>query len=130
MNEDNPAVSKQVSIPPAFLEEVGGDPRALEAWCRKLYLVGVDKMQRAMRDQTIPLSQRLSWLDHLAKYGGLGQARNQPITAQGSGFSVQIVLNNQTPSPTPTTTQPLPTVEIIENEPAEAASTTSADTDE
>jgi hypothetical protein len=107
MEEQNPAVSKQLTIPPAFLEEVGGDPRALEAWCRKLYLVGVDKMQRTMRDATIPLSQRLSWLDHLAKYGGLGQARNQVTATPGSGFSVQIVLNNGA--------TPAAKVDVIEN---------------
>lgn len=93
MDEQNPAVVKQVNIPPAVLEEVGNDPRALETWCRKMYLVGADKVHRAMRDPTVPLSQRMLWLDHLAKYGGLGQARNQQVQP-GSGFSVNIVLNN------------------------------------
>lgn len=117
MDEQNPAVSRQVNIPPAFLEEVGNDPRALEAWCRKLHLVGADKIQRLMRDPAVPLSQRLAWMDHLAKYGGLGQARNQPVAAPGSGFSVQIVVNNTGAGSSSTPAPPAATVEVIENEP-------------
>ena len=118
MDEQNPAVGKQVQIPPAFLEEVGQDPRALEAWCRKLYLVGVDKVHRAMRDPNIPLGQRMAWLDHLAKYGGLGQQRQQATTGQGSGFSVQIVLNNPAES-----AKPAPAVIDVQATPVQAQAT-------
>lgn len=98
MDEQNPAVAAQTRIPPALLEEVGNDPRELERWVRKLYLVNMDKLQRLMKAQDIPISQRMAWLEHLAKYGGLGQAKAAPVAA-GSGFSVQIVLNNQNQQP-------------------------------
>lgn len=104
MDEQNPAVSKHINIPPAVLEEVGKDPKAMEALCRKMYLVNADRMHRDMRSPNVAMSLRLQWLDHLAKYGGIGAARNQPAAAApGTGFSVNIILDGSAPVSKPPT---------------------------
>ena len=113
MDDRNPAVANQLAIPPAMFEEVEKDPRAIGAWARKLQLVHMHVMHNRLRDQSVPLSVRQQFLEYLAKVGGTDAKAAQTPATQGSGFSVNIVLNN------PTT--PLPKVEIVEAAPKEIA---------
>lgn len=113
-DQENPAITRQTRIPPALLEEAAADARTVEAFNRKLYFVTIDRIQREMRQVNVPLGQRMAWAEHLAKYGKVGAqapAAQGGIAGSGSGFSVNIVLNQ--PAQTA-----LPKVEIVEAQPA------------
>lgn len=95
MKQDNPAVTRQLQTPPAMLEEVEKDPKAMSGWARKLLLVQINQMHLDVRTKDIPLSQRLQFAELLAKLGDAVPRASVPAAA-GSGFSVNIVFGDNT----------------------------------
>ena len=95
MNEENPAVQQRMAVPPAMLEEVERDPKVLTNLARKMLLIQMDAIHNKLRDPAIPMGQRLSWADSLAKIGDVYPKASVQGTGSGSNFSVNILLSGQ-----------------------------------
>ncbi len=113
MDEQNPAVARQMQIPPAMLEEVSRNPAVLENLSRKMLLVNLDKLQRMMKRDDLTVAQRLAFAQFLADLSGTkapkGGGANGSASISGPGFSVNIVLNSDgTVARQPTTNLPQP----------------------
>lgn len=117
MDANNPAVAQQTALSPADLERIAKDPTVLTETSRKMLAVQMMTMHRRMADPTVPIGQRQSWMDFLAKLGDAmpKQAANG-IGVSGPGFSVQIVLTQPTANSTPA--QP---ADVIEADPVAPA---------
>lgn len=91
MDQTNPAVSKQIAMPPALLEEFASNPKAFKDYNLKLLAVHVDVMHMRMRDPTVPMSVRLQFMELLAKLGdAIPKQANVSANAGGPTFSVNI----------------------------------------
>ena len=93
MDQNSPAVLQQTNIPPALLEAVETDPRLLGAIARKMLAVQMDALHKRLRDPNTPIGQRQAFADFLAKVGDAYPKANAMVTAPGSGFSVNIIMN-------------------------------------
>ncbi len=91
MDQTNPAVSKQLAMPPALLEEFASNPKAFKDYNLKLLAVHVDVMHMRMRDPTVPMSVRLQFMELLAKLGdAIPKQANVSANAGVPTFSVNI----------------------------------------
>lgn len=91
MDQTNPAVSKQLAMPPALLEEFASNPKAFKDYNLKLLAVHVDVMHMRMRDPAVPMSVRLQFMELLAKLGdAIPKQTNVSANAGGPSFSVNI----------------------------------------
>ena len=95
---ENPAVAKLTAIPPALLEEIDRNPKVMQPIYAKMLAVNMNYVHhRAMTDPNITMGQRLQIIDTLAKLGDAYPKANVPqLAAQGAGFSVNIIMNNDT----------------------------------
>lgn len=115
MDDDNPAVTRQLQINPALLEEVGTDPTVIPIWARKMYFIQQAQMHARMREANAPLGAKQAFLDHLAKVGDVGgyaKANAAAAANPGAGFSINFVFPNDSGSDK---SKQLPKVEVVEN---------------
>jgi hypothetical protein len=116
MDQDNPAVSRQLTVPPSVLEEIGEDPKVLQGYTRKMLMTQLVVIHEKLRDLNTPIATRMQFAELLAKNSDLpttpkvSQAAN--AGANDPKFSVQIVFSGAPQS------QPLPRAQVVEAEPA------------
>jgi hypothetical protein len=113
MDQDNPAVTRQLAVPPAILEQVGQDGKALQSYTRKFLMAQLSVLQDKMRDVNVPLAQRMQYAELLAKYSDLPttpkEQKNSNPNGNAPGFSVQIVFSGNAPQ-----AAPLPRAEVVD----------------
>jgi hypothetical protein len=114
MDQDNPAVTRQLAVPPAILEQVGQDGKALQSYTRKFLMAQLSVLQDKMRDVNVPLAQRMQYAELLAKYSDLpttpkDTGKNSNPNGNAPGFSVQIVFSGNAPQ-----AAPLPRAEVVD----------------
>lgn len=88
MDLDNPAVAALVTMPPALLEEFAQNPKARKDHFTKLMLVQTDVYHMKLKDPNIPLSQRLAFMEFLAK---VADVLPKPQVANGSAAPVAVL---------------------------------------
>ena len=122
MDANNPAVASQTAISPADLERVAKDPTLLTETARKMLAVQMVTMHKRAADPNMPIGQRQSWMEFLAKIGDAVPKQNAVLAGgPGAGFSVQIIMNQPA-------AQPAPVIEATTAEVIEGATPSSADT--
>ena len=96
----NPAEFQLTKIPPALLEQLVEDPRAMDPTFRIMLAINVDRAHRRAEDPNLPLSQRLQLIDTLAKLtDAYPKASVAAAGAGGPALSVQIIFNKPDPKP-------------------------------
>ncbi|NVN99240.1 MAG: hypothetical protein HXX17_07950 [Geobacteraceae bacterium] len=90
MDQENPAISDQLIVPPTLLAAAAKDPKVISEQARKLLLVELAITGDLFKNPQVPMGQRLTYLDLLTKLSGVVTAAAAPV-AQGPGFQVQIV---------------------------------------
>lgn len=90
MDLDNPAVAALVTMPPALLEELAQNPKARKDHFTKLMLVQTDVFHMRLKDPNIPLTQRLAFMEFLAK---VADVLPKPQAANASAAAPVAVLN-------------------------------------
>jgi hypothetical protein len=99
MDQDNPAVQRQTSIPPALLEQLDVNAKAMTPTYLKMVAVQANHLHFLLKNPNIPLGQRMQAIDLLAKLGGVYASASAPVQGNASGpaLSVQIVFSNEPP---------------------------------
>jgi len=91
MDQTNPAVSKQLAMPPALLEEFVANPKAFKDYNLKLLAVHIDLMHMRMRDPAVSMATRVQFMEFLAKVAdAIPKQTNVSAGAGGPTFSVNI----------------------------------------
>jgi len=106
MDEENLAVKRYMTPPPAMLEEVAKDPKVLRQFARKATLMQVHKLLEQLRDSTVPLKLRMEAISLLNTISAEKEATAAGGSGSGPGFSVNIVIGSQPAA--------LPKVEVVE----------------
>jgi len=125
MNLDNPAISAQLAMPPALLEEFIQNPKAFRAHHLKMLAVHADVVHMKLKDPSVGIAQRIQFMEFLAKISDiLPKAAQAANASAGPGLTVKIVFKE------PPTAAPLPMVEVVENATAIEASTPDSEQDD
>jgi hypothetical protein len=98
MNSEPQNPARAVSIPPALLQELEKNPDAFKPHARMMLANHINNTHFLLKDPTVPFSQRLQFMDFLAKVTGSYVSPNSTPATTGSNFSLNIVLTPPTPT--------------------------------
>lgn len=100
MDTSNPAVSSQIKVSPADLQEVIENKNYLPTQAKKMLLVQIAAIHDRLRDPNVGVGPRQAFADFLAKLAdAYPKASVQGVAGNGVGFSVNIVLEAPSAKP-------------------------------
>jgi hypothetical protein len=91
IDTNNPAVSRQLQVPPKLLEDVAADPAKYEPVVRSMAVVHMDQLYRRMMQPDVPLATRLDFQKLLNKMARL-EPEAKAVAQAGTGFVFNINL--------------------------------------
>ncbi len=120
MDENNPAVKRQVAMSPARLEELATDKGELLTYLRKLQVLNAMNIHQMVAKPNVPLATRVAFAEQLNKATAQVAAeinneknRNSGGVLPGSPLQIVFHLSGNAKPPT--------SVEVIEAEPPTSA---------
>lgn len=105
IDDQNPAVSKHVQVPPALLEDVARDPAAAQPVFRAMALIQAHELFMKRGDMSV--SQQTQLIETFSKMGDMAPRKEVATGNGGPGFSVNIVLSSASQKPAEVTVEPV-----------------------
>lgn len=113
MDQNNPAVTTLTDMSPALLADLEDNPALLKGIATVMAAVQLEALHRISNNPTTPTGQRIQIFEattKVAEIGAYGKASQQQ-TSPGTGFSVNIIMNN---SPTKVETSAPVVVDVVD----------------
>lgn len=78
----NPALEQHTSMPPAVIEEIAEDPKAIEKIARAMAGVNLDNLFTLMRNPNVSVTQRIEFQRLLNDMGKLAKKAEESVGVQ------------------------------------------------